>query len=66
VITEHANRPARYVVLYGIDRPGGIGAVADEIAEKRIPIGCRASSMREAGGKGFAIRMDVRQQSNAH
>ena len=66
VIAEDGGRAARHVVHHGIDRPGGIRAVADVVAEKNIALRARVRGMREAGGKSLAVRVDVAHQGDQH
>jgi hypothetical protein len=48
------------------DGPFRIGAVADIVAEQNGRRGAAVMGMRQTGGKGFAIGMDIGKNRNPH
>ena len=64
MIAEDRDGAARHVFHRAVDDPAGIGAVADQIAEKDIALGSLAFGVGEARRHRFAIAVDVCQQGD--
>jgi hypothetical protein len=49
-----------------IDHEAGVGAIADQIAQKDPKIGFEFVGMGQAGLEGFAVCVDVGEKGDAH
>ena len=66
MVAEQRDGAARCKILHGIDDEAGIGAVADEVAEKHVAIDRMALRMREAGFERFPVAVDVGEDRDQH
>jgi hypothetical protein len=66
VVAAHGDRPLRDQFHHGVDRPFGIGAIADKIAEKDETLGAAPARSLEAGLKSLPVSVYVRKQCQPH
>ena len=66
VVAENGDRALLHQRANGIDHIGGVGPVADEVAEKDDAIRLVTDGMGEAGVQRLAVGMNVREKSDAH
>ena len=66
VVAEQRDGAARRKLLHRVDDEAGIGAIADEVAEKHVPIDRMAPRMRETGLERFPVAVDVGEDRDQH
>ena len=64
VVAEDRDGATRHVFHRAVGDPAGIGAIADQIAEKDIALGTLAFGVGEARRHRFAVAVDVCQQGD--
>jgi hypothetical protein len=62
MVAEHDNGTVRGILLDQFEHRHWIGAITDEVAEKRISIRSQRIRMREARGDGLEIAMNIGEQ----
>ncbi len=66
VVAEHDDRAVRRVALDQVEHRHRIGAVADEVAEKRVSVRAQRVRVREAGGDRLEVAVDIGEQGELH
>jgi hypothetical protein len=62
MVAEHDDRALARVLLDDLENPDRVGAVADQVAEKRIALRTEGLGVREARGQRLEVAVDVREE----
>ena len=66
VIAHHGRSALSHQFEHFVDHPGRVAAIADEIAQKGIVGGALGLGVFKHGGEGFAIGVQIGDESNFH
>jgi hypothetical protein len=66
VIAAHGDSAAMDEVHHGLDRPFGVGAIADDVAEADDPLGAPRARRRKTGAERLPVGMDIRKDRKTH
>ncbi len=66
VVAAHGERAVGAGRHHRVAAPGGVGAVADHVAQKDVPLHPAAARVGEAGGKRLPVGVDVGEDGGKH